>query len=144
MKPFERQVMEALLVGEHPFLELLRKQLAPLQVRDRTVTDEGFLLKFDVPSAFRAADVPNLMIDDVGFEVFGLVGPVYTVLWVHQGLLDELECYGPNDHWPEFPVIERIFYLRAERRGVDSWSMIPTASRDFPSLTARWAAAGAA
>jgi len=144
MKPFERQVMDALLAGDHPFLELLRNQLAAVQVSERTVTDEGFLLKFAVPSAHRAADVPNLMIDDVAFEVFGLVGPAYTVLWIRRGLLDELECYGASDHWPEFPVIERIFYLRAEKRGMDSWNMVPASGRDLPSLTTRWTAAGAA
>jgi len=144
VKLFERQLMDALLAGDHPFLEPLRGQLPTLQVSDRTMTDEGFFVKFAVPSASRAANVPNLMIDDVAFDVFGLNGPAYTVLWIRRGLLDRLECYGASDHWPEFPVIERIYYLRAERRSTDTWNMIPTSERDFPSLTARWTVAGAA
>jgi hypothetical protein len=137
MLPFERQVLDALLAGDDPYLTALRDQLSAAQVERRTTTDEGFFLDLTVPGEV-AAEIPNLMIDDVGFQVHGLEEPTYCVLWVRSGRLDQLECYGGHDHWPEFPVVEHIFYLEAIQASTDTWKMVPTAQRHLPSLLKRW------
>jgi len=116
---------------------LPREQLAVATVARRVTTDEGYFLDLQVPPQV-ASTVPNLMIDDVAFNVFGLDALTYCVLWVRSGRLDQLECYGAHDHWPEFPIIERIRYLEAVRKSEDTWAMVPAAQRHFPSLLKRW------
>lgn len=46
---FEREILEKLLSGDHPVLEVLREQLALARLVSRENTGVGFCCDFEVP-----------------------------------------------------------------------------------------------
>jgi hypothetical protein len=118
MNELEMEVMRMLLAGDHPVLAVLRQQLEVATVREREFTGVGFFTYFDVPdSAPRVPDVDWLAIGDVYAELEGLQHTAGFVLFLGQGVIDTLECFGVEETFPENPTIRRAFYMHPRTPG---------------------------
>jgi hypothetical protein len=111
----ERQIMTALLAGDDPLLETLRKQYASAVVRDREISAGGFVTRFEIPAGAPLIDRKLLHLDDLQVELEGLTAPADTSLHVHKGLLRSLECFVYDGIFPEAPVIRAAWFYGTER-----------------------------
>lgn len=114
---FERDVVDWILRGDAPFLELLRQQATAAAVSGREFTGVGFYVDFVVPD-----DAPRLD-ESLGIEpdfTLGNVGAVFEdvnveagfVLFVAGGRIDFLEAYTyGNEPWPEREGRYRLFHF---------------------------------
>ena len=98
----ERAVMSMLLIGEHPILDILRKQFELCTVAKREFTGAGVFVTFSVPeTASRLPQKDSFSFGDVGAEIQGLQHGAGFVLWVREGVLDFLEGYTFDEPWPD-------------------------------------------
>lgn len=112
------KVMETLLDGNHPSLEILRKQYAIAELRT-DVTKSGIFVDFDLPDSvdtipgeddFHFGDVETTMKDldhGLGF-----------VLFVRDGKLSELEGYTYEEELPERVTDVTVQYLENDSRNL--------------------------
>jgi hypothetical protein len=129
MNEIERQAMEYLLRGDHPWLALLRDQLRSAAVVNRDLTGVGFFTEFIVPDAVvRISPARRLVIADVYAAVFGLPSPAGFILFVENGALSTLECFIHDDAWPEGARVDRMYYVRPKKPG--SCELSETTERD--------------
>ena len=104
LTPLERKVMEMILAGDHPVLDVLRSQLSACHVLERTFTGVGFFTKFHVPPHTLRIKAKRLVIDDVGGEIpdyYDRAHPwvCHFVLFIQDGVIDTLEGATPDDEW---------------------------------------------
>ena len=111
----EQQVMKALLAGDDPLMETLRKQYASAVVRDGEVSAGGFVTRFEIPEGVPLIDRKLLHLDDLQIELEGLEAPADTSLHVHNGRLRSLECFVYDGVLPEAPVIRAAWFYGTER-----------------------------
>lgn len=112
---FEREVMTALLAGDDPLLETLRKQYAAAVSRGREVAANGFVTRFEIPADVPAVRRKLLHLDDLQLQLRGLASPADTSLHVHNGRIRSLECFVYDGTFPETPEIEAAWYYGTER-----------------------------
>jgi hypothetical protein len=117
LTPFERDVLDWILRGDEPFLEVLRQQVMAASVSGREFTGVGFYVDFMVPDAVRRLD------ESLGTKpdfTFGSVGAIFEdvnvevgfVLFVRGGRIAVLEGYTyGSEPWPEPEGKYRLFYL---------------------------------
>lgn len=99
--PFERAVLEKLLAGSHPVLELLRRQLEVCLVEKREDTGHGFFTRLRVPRGSAvAAPLQRAQVRDVGANIQGLDYGAGFVVFVKDGYLDLLEGFSYDEEWP--------------------------------------------
>jgi hypothetical protein len=115
IEEFETAVMRALLAGDDPLLETLRKQYAAATVRDRERSANGFITRYEVPASVPLIDRKLLHLDDLQVEVEGANTPVDTALNVHNGRLRSLECSVYEGAFPESPRIKSAWYYGTKR-----------------------------
>ena len=115
LEDFERQVIAALLAGDAPLLDVLRKQYAAAAVRDREVTARGFVTRFDVPPSAPAIDRKLLHLDDLQVELEGVKTPADASLHVLNGRLRSLECFVYEGAFPESPAIKSAWYYGTKK-----------------------------
>ena len=115
VEEFETAVMRGLLAGDDPLLATLREQYAAATVRDREVTNGGFVTRFEVPASVAAIERKLLHLDDLQVEVEGANTPVDTALNVHNGRLRSLECSVYDGAFPEAPVIRSAWYYGTKK-----------------------------
>lgn len=98
---FEQQVLEKILEGPSPVLEILRTQLQSATINARRMTGAGFFIDFSIP-----LDTPVIpskaafQINDVVGEVNGVENAVGFVLYVEDGRLTTLEGFTYGEEWP--------------------------------------------
>ena len=126
--------MSALLAGDDPVLDTLRRQYAAATVRDRERTATGFITRFQVPEEIPAAGRKNLHLDDLQVQLDGAQTPVDTSINVHNGRLRSLECFLYEGTFPEDPVIRGAWYYGTERH--DGITPELLAQRDVEELLA--------
>lgn len=112
---FERQVMTALLAGDHPILEALRSQYAAASASGREKKATGFVTRFDVPQDAPAIERKLLHLDDLQLQLAGVATPADVSVHVHNGRLRSLECFIYGGAFPETPAIEAAWYYGTER-----------------------------
>lgn len=97
---FERDVINMLLDGDHPFLDVLREQFAVSEVASREFSGAGFYLNLRVPGTSpRLPELKRLCISDVVGSIPSVLGGVGFVLYVENGVLSVLEGYTNGDDW---------------------------------------------
>ncbi|MGB4727353.1 MAG: hypothetical protein WBH86_08105 [Thermogutta sp.] len=104
LRPLEARVMEMMLAGDHPVLNVLRDQLDASHVLERTYTGVGFFTKFYVPPEMPRIKAGRVVIDDVRGEIRDYYGPgrswvCHFLLFVEGGVIDTLEGATPDDEW---------------------------------------------
>jgi hypothetical protein len=99
---FERDVIGAILAGDHPVLDGLRAQLVACVASERDFTGVGFFTTLSVPSEVPAAPVGRrLHLGEVGASMNGPSNGAGFILFVEHGRLDVLEAYTYGDEaWP--------------------------------------------
>jgi hypothetical protein len=119
-----------LLAGDKASLDLLRHQLAVVEVAEREFSGAGSFTYLRVPaSAPRLDGRSSLVIGDVYADVTGLKHAVGFLLFVSDGALDMLECFIHDEQWPaSSPTLLRAYYVHA-REG--SSEVIETPERDL-------------
>jgi len=112
---FEVQVMTALLAGDDPMLEALRRQYAAATVSGREKMATGFVTRFDVPQSVPPIERKLLHLDDLQLQLAGTATPADASVHVYNGRLRSLECFVYDGAFPESPVIESAWYYGTER-----------------------------
>jgi hypothetical protein len=102
LTPFERDVIDAILAGDHPVLEVLRAQLAACEVSKRDFTGVGFFTTVSVQSDVPSAPVNRFLhLGEVGASMDGLANGAGFILFVDRGRLNVLEAYTyGGEAWP--------------------------------------------
>lgn len=138
----ERAALDALLAGDHPALEALRRQLAASTVSTREFSGVGYFTHFRV-----AADAPRLpvrhwVIQDVEVEADGVENGGGALLFVVDGMLSMLEVYTyASEDWPREPRGFRTCYTTRDARTENGWVAKRTDSRDRTWLEEEYAEA---
>ena len=115
----ERDVMELLLAGDDPILNVLREQYRLAEVVKREETGAGFYVHFSVdPRATRLDTGKSLHFGDVTAEVEGLNYGAGFVLHVRDGAIECLEGYSYDEPWPAAVAHCRVSYVEGERRNL--------------------------
>ena len=96
----ERAVLDKLLAGEFPVLDILRRQIQTGQVIEHRMTGVGFFTKFGLPAGAPRTQ-GTFQFGDVLATVEGLPHGAGFVLWVQDGVLDLLEGYTFDEPWPQ-------------------------------------------
>jgi hypothetical protein len=133
LNPFEQQVLEAFFKGNAPELAVLRKQLAKVQVRNRTHTGIGCFVDFHLPPEVARVTPAEMAFGDVNVEVEGVTAPVSTLLYIIGGAIHFMEIAVDEGQWPKEPVLTRLNYLKSVQvdGGVD---FVSTDERDPAAL----------
>ena len=136
-EPIERRVMQMLLAGKHPTLEILRNQFDRSSVVERDYTGVGFFTSFKVRDCLPRIQPPSrIVIGDVCADVDGLEYGCGFILFVDEGLLGTLECHlWGDDALPENARYTRLFYIHQP----DPPGIAETKKRNMEALDARLA-----
>lgn len=108
---FERQVLEALLLGEDPLLRVLSKQLTRATVSDRSYSGIGCFVDIDLPDDVSGSTPRDILIRDIHVEVDDCDHGAAAILVVRNGRLAMLELVAYAGEWPPHPVLRGISYL---------------------------------
>lgn len=113
----ERAVLDMLLAGESPALEVLRAQCERLFVVKRELTGVGFFTELGhPPDVMRLPASLRVRFGDVLADIEGLEHGAGFVLYIDDGLITLLEGYSTaNEPWPESPAQFALRYWPPER-----------------------------
>lgn len=100
LSPLESAVIDRLLRGASSELDKLRGQVRAASITDRSYTDSGVIVSFDVPRHLRLPVENWLQIGDVEAAIEGVSQPARFVLYVSEGLIQSLEGYVSTGTWP--------------------------------------------
>jgi hypothetical protein len=116
IEDLERAVLDHLLAGDHPALEVLRAQAAGLRVIARKMSGVGFFTDFEVPAGARLLATPrDLELGDVDADLDGLTHGATFVLFVRKGRIDFLEGHARGEPWPTTLGTFRLRYREEPR-----------------------------
>lgn len=117
----ERKVMEMLLAGDDPVLQILREQYRMAEAIEREKTGVGFHVTFTItPGVRRLDDKKSLHFGDVKGDIEGLEFGAGFVLHVRDGAIDQLEGYSYGEPWPVHVESFSISYIEGERRDLNA------------------------
>ena len=133
---FEKQVLDACLVGDDPKLAVLRLQADSATVASREHTGVGAYITFSVPDSAPHLESSTFIIGDVNPEVFGVPAGVATLLYAYEGKLQFLEFATYDGEWPQAPEIASIGYLQEVQVAADAFTLVPVKER-HPETLAR-------
>ena len=98
----ESEVLQLLLSGDHPTLEILRRQTLSATVLRHVKSSAGFCVYFGHESGSKRVPSPSrFQLCDVVAEIKGLQHGAGFVLFVEDGLISSLEGYSYGETWPE-------------------------------------------
>ena len=110
-RPNEQQALDFLLAGEGAVLEALRAQLADARVSIRHLSNAGFFVDFESPPAqLTLPGKPSFRLHDVYAEIRGLQYGMGLILFVKDGLADQLEGFPYAEELPADWEIESMTY----------------------------------
>ena len=106
MTPLESAVLKHLLAGDDPVLAAIREQLDSAIILSREETGVSFILNFHLPPNTRRLDElfqvkSRFAIPDVGAEFESYDDEASFVLWIIDGVLNQLEGFTYYLDWPE-------------------------------------------
>ncbi|NIV83991.1 MAG: hypothetical protein GWN36_15125 [Gemmatimonadetes bacterium] len=114
---FEARILDLLLSGDDPVLEILRDQRRTVRVRARDRTEIGCLVSLETEPDAPLTEPPSFALRDVWFQLRGCAEEGAAILFVRKGRLDTLELYNWTDPWPDSPSLAGSGYLVARPRG---------------------------
>lgn len=100
LNEFERAVFDKILAGDHPVLEILRRQSERARLVKRENTGAGFYCDFEVDSDAPAVQ-GDFQIGDVHADLEGLDHGAGFLLFVRVGRLCMLEGFSYDEPWPK-------------------------------------------
>lgn len=117
METFETRILDLLLSGDDPVLEILRHQRRAVRVTRRDRTEIGCLISLETDPTSPLAKPSSFALRDVWFHLDGCAEEGAAILFVREGRLDTLELYNWTDPWPDSPSLAGSGYLVARPRG---------------------------
>lgn len=116
---WEKQIIKFLLRGEHPSLDILRKQIAMVTVRKRHYSGIGVFTAFDVPAnaphLSQPEGMPRLILECEA-RIEGLFHPIFVLLFVNEeGAVSTLELASVDDNWPQKVTISSLSFGDEEK-----------------------------
>jgi hypothetical protein len=131
----ERTVMEWLLAGDHPVLDVLRAQYAAAEITRRAFHGGGVDVHFRVPeTAPRLPSEVRIVIDDIGLRLEGCEHDAGAMVFVDDGVLSKLELVIWIDRWPGAPRLSAIHYFAGTLQPSGVILMYPSRERDMEAL----------
>jgi hypothetical protein len=102
LNDLEQAVLDKLLAGSEPVLQVLREQVKQARVASRKFTGAGFFCNLEVPVGVRSLTTNrNFHFGDVNAHIDGLEHGAGFVLRVRAGVLTTLEGYSYDEPWPD-------------------------------------------
>jgi hypothetical protein len=108
LTPLESAVLDLLLSRTDEGYDVLRHQLTTVKVAARHLTGAGFFTTLSIPSGSpKGPDVGNPLgqnrayEEDVHAEIEGMAHGAGFLLWLHDGLMSQLEGFAYADAWPD-------------------------------------------
>lgn len=130
----ERDVLEMLLAGNYPRLEQLRRQLNACRVRSREMTGVGFWTSLALPQGIEEVGSGlRTRLSDVVATIEGLEHGAGFVLFIENGLLDNLEGFTYDEPWPDQIGGYSLRYMDKER-DLPDLAPDPPADGGLPAL----------
>lgn len=121
LNSLERMVMEMLLTGDEPALQILADQFRTATVSSREMTGVGFYTTFMVaPQEPRLNGAKSLQLSDVSADIEGLEHGAGFVLFVKDGMINFLEGYSFDESWPAHTDNFRLSYIGRPTRDLAS------------------------
>jgi hypothetical protein len=109
---FPGVVLERMLEGDHPVLEILRVQADQARVRAEESSEFGTLIDLWVEEDAPTLDVEHrFAIDDLFGQVRGFAGEVGFQLHVVRGRLKTIEAWVSEPGFPPDPELETSWYV---------------------------------
>ena len=96
----EAAVIEKLLDGDHPTLNVLREQWKGCRVRSRDHTGVGFYTFFEVGTGTPKVGTAGFELADVSADIPALRNGAGFVLFVRNGSIDNLEGFSYDEALP--------------------------------------------
>ena len=132
LSDLERDVLEMLLAGNDARLEQLRGQLDACRVRSREMTGVGFWTSLAVPPGIEGVgNGLRTRLSDVVATIEGLEHGAGFVLFIENGLLDNLEGFTYDEPWPDRIGGYSLRYMN-EERDLSDLAPDPTAEGGLP------------
>ena len=101
LSDLEQAVLDKLLAGSDPVLQVLREQAEHARLASRKLTGAGFFCTFEVPVGVRSLTTHrDFHFGDVNAHIDGLRYGAGFVLRVRDGVLTTLEGYSYDEPWP--------------------------------------------
>ncbi len=104
-------LMPQLLNGSDGSLEVLRRQYARCSVSRVELTGAGFFVSFDVPDDLERCVPARLAGGDACIMYEESPIQAGCVLFVREGVLQELEVYVFDGEWPEHAHVTSVAYV---------------------------------
>ena len=134
----ETRLLDFLLAGDSPVLEILRAQWKAAELVRREMTDSGFFLHFRLPpESLSVPGQPSLVVGDVRGWIDGI--DCGFLLFVREGRLDFLECHAWRDEEldPDL-TIGALEYLPGTTPGAKPVAKGRPRKRDLAALHRSW------
>jgi hypothetical protein len=118
---YVKNVMEKLLEGDDPTLEILRRQYECATVQSAEFTGVGFYISYLVPEyAPRIPEKKSFHIGDLHGEIDGVNDGVGFVLFVKDGVINLLEGYTYGDEsWPKEITNYELSFMTGGKRDIE-------------------------
>ena len=124
LTPLEAEVTNWLLDGDDPVLNSLKHQFSLVNEITREFTGHGFYLLFlyaEKPESIanHLAVKPDFCFGDVAASMNSLKNGAGFLLWVKDGVLDQLEGYTYGEEWPLQINQFTLRYLYEDKRELE-------------------------
>jgi hypothetical protein len=111
----EQAVLDKLLAGDNPALDVLRTQAERSRVSNREFTGVGFWTDLEVPEDAPAATPRDLTLGDVYATIHGLEHGAGFQLLIRGGRLSLLEGFTYDEPWPGEIAAFELAYIKEPR-----------------------------
>jgi len=112
LNELEIAVLEMMLVGDHPLLNEMRRQLAVCHVGGRDYTGHGFFTSLQVDTnTVTFPQLRRLVLGDIMVDAEGLEDSGGFALFIKDGLISTLEGFSFADIWPDQITTFRLWYF---------------------------------
>lgn len=111
----EKDILELLLKGDDPTLELLRRQCKNAIIIKRENTGVGFFIDFEIPKDIPRTKKNVFEIGDLIADIPGIENEAGFILFIKDGQIKLLEGYTYGEKWPEKIQNYNLKYFGGER-----------------------------
>jgi len=111
---FEYNVIQKLLAGDCEAYRIVLFQIGQAIV-SRTYTGAGFFLEFDVPSHVPTSEPKTFRVGDVHGDISGLEFGAGFILFVENGVVQQLEGFSYEEPWPDSIDDYQLRYTKEPR-----------------------------
>lgn len=109
---FENSVMKAILDGDHPLLDQLRKQYKLATISHTESSGVGLFVHFALDESAEKVIPEHFVLKDLHLEITDVESGAGAILFVRNGWIDFLEIHTYVGNWPDDPHLRSYKYWR--------------------------------